>query len=215
MEHKSISIADQIFEKLEQEILSGVYRRGDILTEARLCEQLGVSRTPVREALRRLDQEHIVQITPKGVLVVGISKQDIQDIYEIRLRIEGMVARFAAERADEESIAEINRILELQEFYVTKQNADGIKNMDSAFHALVYQMSHSTPLCDTLTELHKKVLKYRRFSIEHSGRAALSVKEHRRIADAIVARDSDAAEAAMIEHIKNARVHIDETESFQ
>ncbi len=215
MEHKSISIADQVFEKLEQDILSGFYRRGDILTEARLCEELDVSRTPVREAVRRLDQEHIIQILPKGILVLGITKQDVQDIYEIRLRIEGMAARKAAMLVNDEQIAELERVVELQEFYSTKQNAEAIRNMDSEFHRLIYRLSGSAPLCDTLTELHKKVIKYRRFSIEHSGRAADSVAEHKRIAMAIAAHNPDLAEQEMVNHVKNARVHIDETDNVQ
>ena len=112
MEHKMISIADQVFERLEMDILSGVYERDEILTESRLSEQLGVSRTPIREAVRRLDQEHLVDLTSKGIRVVGISRQDIADISEIRLRLEGLAARWAAERATEEDIRALREIVE-------------------------------------------------------------------------------------------------------
>ena len=134
MEHKMISIADQVFERLEMDILSGVYERDEILTESRLSEQLGVSRTPIREAVRRLDQEHLVDLTSKGIRVVGISRQDIADISEIRLRLEGLAARWAAERATEEDIRTLREIVELQEFYTAKSDADSIKNQDSRFH---------------------------------------------------------------------------------
>ena len=99
MEHRMISIADQVFDELEKDILSGVYERGEMLTEVKLSEQLGVSRTPIREALRRLAQERIIDPTSKGVRVVGITREDIADICEIRLRLEGLAARWAAERA--------------------------------------------------------------------------------------------------------------------
>ena len=97
MEHRNVSIADQVFEKLERDILIGEYNRGDVLTESKLSEILEVSRTPIREALRRLEQEHIIEMTTKGVVVIGISKEDIDMIYEIRVRIEGLAAKNAAE----------------------------------------------------------------------------------------------------------------------
>ena len=78
-EHKTVSIADQIFEQLERDILAGEYERGEILTEAKLSEKLGVSRTPIREALRRLAQEHIIIETTRGASVVGINKDDMRD----------------------------------------------------------------------------------------------------------------------------------------
>ena len=92
MEHKMISIADQVFDQLELDILSGAYERDEILTESKLSEQLGVSRTPIREAVRRLSQERLLDLTSKGIRVVGITRQDIADICDIRLRLEGLAA---------------------------------------------------------------------------------------------------------------------------
>ena len=92
MEMKGIKYAsagEYVFETLENEILGGIYRDGDILTEQRLCEKLGVSRTPVREAIFRLKQEHLVEEKSNGICVVGVTEQDLYDIYEIRKRIEG------------------------------------------------------------------------------------------------------------------------------
>ena len=88
IEHKSVSLADQVFEHLETDILSGKYLRGDILTENRLCAELGVSRTPIREALRRLEQEHLIEESGKGSLVIGITEKDLEDIFLIRERLE-------------------------------------------------------------------------------------------------------------------------------
>ena len=164
MEHRSVSIADQVFEKLEHDILSGEYARGEVLTETRLSEKLGVSRTPIREALRRLEQEHIIEMRSKGAVVIGISREDIDAIYEIRQRIEGMAARYAAQNVTDSALHELKEIVDLQEFYVEKGDADNIKNMDSAFHEKIYQLCGSTPLCDTLSSLHRKILKYRRAS---------------------------------------------------
>lgn len=208
MEHRSISIADQVFEKLEHDILSGEYSRGEILTEMRLSEKLGVSRTPIREALRRLEQEHIIEMRSKGAMVIGISIEDIDAIYEIRQRIEGMAARLAAQNATEGALHELKEIVDLQEFYVEKGDADNIKNMDSAFHEKMYQLCGSTPLCDTLSSLHRKILKFRRASVTNTSRAHRSLAEHRAIYEAIAAHDGDKAEQLTMEHIHNARTHI-------
>ena len=120
MEHRTISIADQVFEILEKDILTGVYTRGELLTETKLSEKLGVSRTPIREALRRLEQERLVVGTSRGMRVVGLDTRDIEDIYEIRIRVEGLAARRAAERATGEQLAELKRVLDMQEFFTFK-----------------------------------------------------------------------------------------------
>ena len=84
MQHKTVSLADQVFEHLETDILSGKYARGEILTESKLSAELGVSRTPIREALRRLEQEHIIEESGKGSIVIGITENDLIDIFLIR-----------------------------------------------------------------------------------------------------------------------------------
>lgn len=205
MEHKMISIADQVFEELERDILSGVYERGEVLTEMKLSEQLHVSRTPIREALRRLEQERIIEPTSKGMKVIGISRSDIADICEIRLRLEGLAARWAAERANEAGIRFLKETLDLQEFYTQKQDPDSIKNADSQFHQTIYALCGSHSMQDTLEPLHRKLVKYRRVSVSAQSRAQKSLEEHRAIYEAIAAHDGDTAEKLTILHVQNAR----------
>lgn len=208
IEHKHYSLADQVFEKLETDILSGQYARGEILTELRLCQELGVSRTPVREALRRLQQEHILEETGKGMKVLGITREDLLDIMELRLRLEGIAAARAAERITAEELQQLKETLDLQEFYTNKEDSDRIKGMDSRFHELIYQFSGSVIFYDTLTPLHKKVQRYRKQAVENRGRAVASVEEHRAIYEAIAAHDPKAAEERILAHTKNAKKHI-------
>ena len=208
MEHKMVSIADQIFDELEKAILTGEYERGDILTEIKLSEKMGVSRTPIREALRRLDQERIIEITAKGAKVIGINDRDIADIYDIRLRIEGMASFLAAQRRSEEDMQRLKRILDLQEFYTKKEDADQIKNYDSEFHLALYQICQCPTLLDTLEPLHRKVIKFRKVSVAHPGRAQKSFAEHKAIYDAIAEGDAINAEKLTCEHIANARKSI-------
>lgn len=207
-EYRNVSIADRVFEDLERDILSGKYERGEVMTETKLSEMLGVSRTPIREAMRRLGQEHLVEIGPKGAVVVGISAEDIDVIYEMRLRIEGMASRLAALRIQESDAALLRNILDLQEFYTSKKNADVIKNEDSEFHRELYRLSGCTPLADTLSALHRKVLKYRRASVSNTGRAEKSLEEHRAILEAVASHNADLAEELTVLHVKNARESI-------
>lgn len=208
LEHKTLSLAEQVFERLERDILSGVYQRGELLTELKLVNDLGVSRTPIREALRRLEQEHLIEISSKGILIVGVTEKDLNDIFDVRLRIEGMASAEAAIHITDEELRELQETLELQEFYVTKKNADNIRVMDSRFHQLVYRFSGSSVLYDTLMPLHNKTQKFRQKSVANESRAVQSAMEHRAIFEAIAARDPKLADQKTVEHIENARNHI-------
>lgn len=213
-DHKPISIADQVFEQLERDILTGKYAQGEILSELRLSSELGVSRTPIREAVRRLEQEHILEDTSRGMVVVGISREDMLDIYEIRCQLEGEAARRAAEHVSEETLSEMKEILDLQRFYIESEksageNSDQIKNLDSRFHALLYAGCGSRPYADTLTSLHKKIIKFRKASITKHSRAVSALEEHTAIYDALTAHDGDRAAAAALRHVANAKASIE------
>lgn len=213
-DHKPISIADQVFEQLERDILSGKYPQGEILSELRLSGELGVSRTPIREAIRRLEQEHILEDTSHGMVVVGISREDMLDIYEIRRQLEGTAARRAAAHITAEALAEMKEILELQRFYIEGERTDGgnsdqIKNLDSRFHALLYASCGSRPFADTLTSLHKKIIKFRKASITKHSRALHALEEHTAIYEALAAHDGDRVEKAALLHVDNARASIE------
>ncbi len=204
MDHKMVSLADQVFDELEKKILAGTYSRGELLTEGRLSDELGVSRTPIREAFFRLSQEHLIDISPKGAYVLGITDEDIRDIYEIRIRIEGLASRLAAEKITDEGVEELRKALDLQEFYTQKGDPDGIRDMDSSFHQTIYRLCSSPVLRYTLEPLHRRIIKYRRASISARTRAEHSLNEHMQILEAIARHDPDAAEELTIRHIRNA-----------
>ena len=203
-DYKTVSLSDQVFEHLETDILSGKYERGAIITEMQLCAELGVSRTPVREALRRLFQEHLIEDTPKGTMVLGITPKDFKDMSEIRLRIEELAVRGFVENATPDSLKELNEAVDFQEFYLTRGDVDHLKALDGTFHDIIYSHCGSMILRDTLMPLHKKIQQYRRASLQQPERAANSVKEHRAILEAIQAKDADLAVTLMNKHIHNA-----------
>ena len=201
---KSISRADIVFEKIEDAILGGEFAVGDIITELKLCEWLNVSRTPVREALTRLKQEGLLRESGKGAVVVGVSQNDLLDIYLVRERIEGLAAARCAERIDKEQLKRLGETLELQEFYTAKNQPEGIKKLDSEFHEQIYSYCGSKTLEVLLCELHRKVKRYRKSSVSNPERALEAVREHREIYEAIAAHDGKLAEKLTAKHIKNA-----------
>lgn len=204
MKHKTISLADQVFERLENDIISGKYQRGQMLTELGLTEDLQVSRTPIREALQRLEQEQLIKNQPKGILVLGVTEKDLYDIYSIRMRIEGLTAAEAARNQDPDGLRMLAEAISLQEFYVNRHDAEQIKTMDNRFHETVYEMCGSNVLYSVLLPLHRKVQKYRKISFQSNDRAGASYKEHKEIYEAILAGNAVLAEELMTKHVKNA-----------
>ncbi len=200
------SLHMKVFREIEQAILSGDFPPGYSLTEQKLSTALGVSRTPVREALRQLELEGLVTSVPnKGVVVVGISEKDIDDIYTIRMAIEGIAARWAAVNITQKELEKLRDIVELQEFYVAKNDVLQIRHLDSQFHQTVYSASGSRPLRQILSQFHNYIQKPREISVKYSGRAVASVGEHRKIYEAIAAHDSSLAEKEAAEHIRRAK----------
>lgn len=206
--HKPVSLADQVFEHIERDILSGKYTRGEIITESKLSSELGVSRTPIREALRMLSQEHLIEESGKGNIVIGISEKDLDDIFIIRKELECIAASMAAKNRTSEQLDELKETLELQEFYVAKSDTDHIKYMDNKFHQILYKLTGSNIFYDTLMPLHKKIQKYRKASLQSGNRAEASVLEHRKIYEAIAAGNEKNAFRYALEHIENAYNHI-------
>lgn len=213
MEYKTISLADQVFERLEADILMGKYQRGEIITELRLSSELGVSRTPVREAMKRLIQEHLIEETGKGTVVLGLTRKDFEDMCAIRLRIESLAVRGFIDNKTEDSLRELKDAIDLQEFYLVRDDKDHLKVMDGRFHEAIYKHCGSMMLRDTLAPLHRKLQKFRRLSIERAGRAEKSVQEHREMYEAIAEGRTQDAEQLMNDHIFNAMKTIIDKES--
>jgi len=198
-------LGTKIFNHVREDILNGRYQPGENLTEASLCEELGVSRTPVREALRQLELEGLVKALPyRGVVVTGISAQDIEDIYTIRMMIEGLAARWATEKITSAELEELKETVDLAEFYTHKKDTSRLMDYDSKFHDIIFKASKSKPLMHTLSTFHHYVQKARSMSFQSPMRAEKALEEHRAILDAIIAHDAHKAEKLTTEHIRNA-----------
>lgn len=203
------SLRGKVFIQLQNDILNGKYQPGDSLIETRLSEELGVSRTPIREALRQLELEGLVQSVPnKGAVVTGITAKDIEDIYKIRMLIEGLAARLAAEKITREELDELKEAVELEEFYTQKNDTCHLLKFDSRFHEIIFKASKSRPLMHTLSTFHHYVQRARNASLSSPTRAQKALDEHRAILQAIIERDADRAEKLTTEHIRNASINL-------
>ena len=205
---KTTSLADQIFERLENDIIQGVYPRGEILTELRLAEELGVSRTPIREALRRLEQERLIESAGKGSVVLGITETDLLDIMTIRERVKEVAAYYAAQNITPEGIKEMSDIVDLQEFYFSRKDAAHLHQVDDRFHDAICQLSNRNVLIDTLLPLLRKTRRYRKLSLENWDRTSNTKQEHYAIYQAIVSGNAPLAEELTAKHISNAKAHM-------
>ncbi len=204
------SLREKIFLKLRQDILDGRYKAGDSLVELKLAEEMGVSRTPVREAIRQLELEGLVSCIPnKGVVVEGISRQDIEDIYAIRESMEGLAARWAIERMDKESLKELEDICELMEFYTGKGDLDHVGQLNSRFHEIIFESTNSGPLKQVLSDFQYYIEKVRLASLKSPGRARQSLDEHKSIVEAFKSKDIERGENALVEHIRNSRLNVE------
>lgn len=215
-EYQDRSLRGRVFRKLREDILSGKYKEHEELREISIGEELGVSRTPVREALRQLELEGLVTIIPnKGAYVTGITPKDVHDIYTIRSMLEGLCARWATRHITDEQIEELEEIILLSEFHLKKEGngkAKQVSDLDGKFHKVLYEASNSRILEHVLSDFHKYVQIARTMSVGAKDRAEKSIAEHRGILDAIKSKDEVLAEKLANEHIIKvmANLHMNE-----
>lgn len=202
---KSASLEEQVTATLEEEILTGKLAGGTALTEQSLSQRLAVSRTPIRAALHKLAEEGLISLAPnKGAVVVGVSRDDLVDIYNIRMRLEGLASATAAKRITPDDLAALREAVELAEFYIQKNDTERLKKLDTEFHSVIYRASGNRMLNKTLSELHRNITAYRKMSLSVPGRLERSVGEHREILEAIEAGDAERAEQLTSRHIAAA-----------
>lgn len=204
-EYQDHSLGGRVFQKIREDILNGKYKENDELRENTLGKELGVSRTPVREALRQLELEGLVSIIPnRGAYATGISHKDVWDIYVIRSMLEGLCARWAVEHITDEQLDELEETILLSEFQMKKESgfsAEQVAALDSRFHSVLYDASGSRILSHVLTDFHNYVQTARKTSVVSEDRARKSIREHRQILRAIRDRDEEMAEQLANEHI--------------
>lgn len=198
------SLRGRVYNTIRDRILSGDYHENEELKENTIATELGVSRTPVREALRKLELEGLVNIIPnKGAYVTGITKKDIHDIYMIRSYLEGLCAKLACENITNAQIEALEEILYLTDFHARRSHFDQIVELDNKFHDLLYKASGSKILNHVLSDFHQYVERVRKITLSRPYRAEKSSKEHAAIVEALKKRDEQLAETLAHEHMMN------------
>lgn len=203
------SLRGRVYESIREDILSGRYPQNMELKETAIGAELGVSRTPVREALRQLELEGLVNIIPnRGAFVNRITAKDVQDIYIIRSMLEGQCVRWATEYITEGQLEDLEETLCLSEYHTKKGNYEKLYELDSLFHEQLYRASNSRILNHVLSDFHDYVKRVRRATIASRERSVKSTEEHRAIFEAVKARDADRAEELAKEHVKHTIEYI-------
>lgn len=203
------SLRERVFQRIRQSILDGKYKQGDALRESAIANELNVSRTPVREAIRQLELEGLVRSIPnKETVVCGITEEDVHDIFMVRGKLEGVAGRLAAERITEEELEKIQEILELTEFYANKGDVSRIETLDHTFHDLIYNATKSKIIKHVLSDFHAYIQQTRKKSIATPGRVQCLLEEHRAIYEAIKNRDGDKAEELINAHLEKVTHNI-------
>ena len=200
--HDNQSLSSKVFKYIRDGIIDGRYQSGDYLVETKLADELGVSRTPIREALKQLELEDLAESIPnRGVVVKGISQEDISDIYTIRLQLEGQAAYWAAQRIKQGQLDHLAELVELMELYTRRSDSVNLARLDSEFHEIIFAASNSRTLNHILTYLHQNAQHARQSSLMSPERVPKSFEEHREIYNALAARDAERAKACIERHI--------------
>ena len=198
-------LGHKIYIRLEEDILNGKYSVGETLGEQKISEEYGVSRTPVREAIKRLEAGGLVRLVPnKGAIVLGMSSDDMIDMYEIRRRLEPLAAKWATERITEESLQELLECVDLWEFYIYKNQLDKLSAIDFKFHTIIYHVAGSRLLAEELNRLLAYTKNIKNPIFLSSDAAMQAHKEHQELLSAIENKDSHTVEGLMEKHIENA-----------
>lgn len=205
-------LRELVLEALREAIFNGVLQPRERLMEIQLAEELGVSRTPVREALRKLELEGFIVMVPrKGAYVADLSLKDIEDVFEIRIALEGLAASLSAERITDEELELMERLLAEKAEAINSLNMEKLVEVDTQFHETIYHASRNERLSSIISNLREQIQRYRTTSLAYPGRMQRSLEEHRSIVEAIQARDPVLAKQLVQDHIENAENTLLET----
>ena len=198
-------LRDVVCETLREAIRSGILKPGERLMEIQLAEELGVSRTPVREAIRRLELEGCVIMMPRrGTYVANISIRDINEVFEIRTSLESLSSGLAAERITDEELERLQRLLVEIGAHIESGDMDKIVKTDTEFHDLLYQASRNQRLVGIISNLREQLTRFRTTSMSYPGRLKATLEEHRIIVEAIAQGDVKAARKAAENHMEKS-----------
>lgn len=198
-------LRETVCEALRSAIRTGVLEPGERLMEVQLAEELGISRTPVREAIRKLEQEgYVIMMPRRGTYVSSVSVSDIKEIFEIRTALESLTTSLAAMRIEPDELENLRALLTEIEGHIERRDIDKIVETDIKFHGLLYQVSRNERLVTIISNLKEQLARFRTLSMSYPGRLHATLAEHRAMVEAIAAGDVEAARDAAERHMEQA-----------
>ena len=198
-------LRETVCEALRSAIRNGILEPGERLMEVQLAEELGISRTPVREAIRKLEQEgYVIMMPRRGTYVSSVSVNDIKEIFEIRSALESLSTGLAARRIEPDELEKLRALLTEIEGHIQRKDIDKIVETDIEFHGLLYQVSRNERLVTIISNLKEQLARFRTLSMSYPGRLQETLEEHRAMVEAIAANDVEAARDAAERHMERA-----------
>jgi DNA-binding GntR family transcriptional regulator len=205
-------LRDEAYDVLRRAILAGAFKPGDRIVEREVCERLGLSRSPVREAFRRLEQEGLLVVSRQGLIVQSLSIEEVEELYQIRQQLEAMVARLAAQRCCAEQRIELQEILRGNEKAISAAQPEMASGEGVRFHEKLAEIAGNRRLADLLTAIGEEIQRFRNLYVHIPSRSQNALEEHRLIMEAVCAGDAERAGGLMFEHIGQALAHIQSSE---
>ncbi|MBI4634253.1 MAG: GntR family transcriptional regulator [Deltaproteobacteria bacterium] len=199
------TLPNRVYLLLEDAILRGKIKQGDRLIEDELSAVMGVSRAPIREAFRLMEKEGLIKIIPhKGAIVSSISRDDVADIYEVSSVLEGLAAGLFCKRATEAELRKMKNICRDMETQIEKKNLLKFRKLNRDFHEVFINGCANKKIKEVYNSFQKQIHWFQNVSLSSQGRPEISLKEHKNILDALLKKDSNAAEHAAREHVRRA-----------
>ena len=198
-------LREVVCETLREAIRSGVLKPGERLMEIQLADELGVSRTPVREAMRKLELEgYVIMLPRRGTYVANISIRDINEVFEIRTTLDALASGLAAERITEEELEQLERLLVSIGENIETRNMKKVVEDDMEFHDILYKASRNQRLVGIISNLREQMTRFRSMLMSYPGRLKKTLEEHSRLVEAIAQRDVELAQKLAVEHMENS-----------
>lgn len=206
-----ISLSEGIANTIRERILKGEYGIGERIKEIQIAQEMKVSRTPIREAFRQLEQEGLMESVPnRGAFVRGFTKQDIRDIYAVRAAVEALAIEWAAGKITEPDIARLEEIFELMEFYTKKRDSRKLTELNRNFHQVIYESTGSRFLPQVLNSYQDYVEQTRKVTVYCDKNLDRILQEHQGVLTALKAHDSKKALNCIRTHLQNSQSRAEE-----
>jgi DNA-binding GntR family transcriptional regulator len=196
------SLGQHVFENLKQAVITGKVLPGNRLIESRLAEALGISRTPVREAIHKLEREGYLRKLPRGgFTVLGFSRKDIEETFGIRSILESYAARLAAAKHQEAALKPLEDKIKIYQQCLDAKDLDSLLKINTEFHELLYALSQSPRLVKMINDLKDHIYRYRKLILQNERLARISNEDHKRMLEYIRRRDEEGVEKLVRDHL--------------